>query len=101
MSFAKRDQAPAAERIVLFEIDGTEYTIPATVPTGQALELLTVSSVLPNEARRGIYLLRELAGPDALEALLGESDITDGDWHKLVTIMSEHSFGRLEEVSGN
>lgn len=96
LSFAKREPEAEAERIPLFEIDGTEYTIPAVVPTGDALAYLLVASSMANEAQRGAYLMRELAGPDALTALLGQADMRESDWHKLIKILSEHAFGHLE-----
>jgi len=96
LSFAKRGPDEDGDRIPLFEIDGTEYTIPAVVPTGDALLHLAVTNNLPDEAMRGMYLLRELAGPDALTALLGQADMSDTDWHKLISILSTHCFGRLE-----
>lgn len=103
LAFARRDRdaEQAAERIPLFEIDGTEYTIPAVVPTGDALALLAVASGLPDEARRGMYLVRELAGPDALAALLGEAEITEADWRRLLELLAQHAFGGLEGGSGN
>jgi hypothetical protein len=101
LSFGKRATPAEADRIPLFEIDGTEYTIPAVVPTGDALVHLLNVNAMDSEAQRGVYLIRELAGPEALTALLGEADMTDGDWHKLITILSEHAFGRLEASSGN
>jgi hypothetical protein len=94
LTFGKRDTA-ASDRIPLFTIDDTEYTIPAVVPTGEALVHLSMVKAM-DEARGGLYLVRELAGPDALTALLAEADMTDGDWHKLIQILSEHAFGRLE-----
>lgn len=100
MVFAKRDKTQA-DRIPLFEIDGVEYTVPAVVPTGDALAHLAVTRGMADESMRGMYLLRELAGPEAMTALLGEAEMTDGDWHKLLTILSEHCFGRLEGASGN
>lgn len=103
LAFARRDRdaEQGAERIPLFEIDGTEYTIPAVVPTGDALALLAVASGLPDEARRGMYLVRELAGPDALATLLGEAEITEADWRRLLELLAQHAFGGLEGGSGN
>jgi hypothetical protein len=95
MSFAKREDAEV-DRIPLFEVDGVEYTVPAVVPTGTALALLLNTQGL-SEARRGAVLIEALAGNAALNALLGQAEMTDADWHKLITIVSEHAFGRLEE----
>lgn len=95
MSFTKRDQKAKQDRVVLFEVDGVEYTVPAVVPTGDALKHLINTSGL-SEARRGAYLVQVLAGIDALNALL-DADLSDAEWHTLITTVSEHAFGRLEE----
>jgi hypothetical protein len=94
--FAKRAPKVEVDRIPLFEVDGTEYTIPAVVSTGEALNHLVMTRGMETEALRGLYLLRELAGPEALAAVLNEADMTPEDWQKLLTVLSEHVFGRLE-----
>lgn len=103
MVFARRD--PAAEtgggRLVLFEVDGDEYTVPADIPTGRRLELLLITSSLEKEALKASYLVRELAGPAALQALLGEADYREGDLLKLGALLSRHVYGALEAASGN
>ena len=98
MSFEKRDvQAEAdVERVPLFEIDGAEYTIPAVVPTGDSLKLLLQTRGM-NEAERALVLIDVLAGNKALNALLGEAKLTDADWRKLITRVSDHALGRVEE----
>lgn len=96
MSFAKRDEAAEADQVVLFEVDGIEYTVPAVIPTGQALQYLAITNGMETEALRGMYLLRVLAGEAAFNALLGSADMTGADWHQLISILSEHVFGGLE-----
>ena len=97
LSFAKRDPDAAADRIPLFEVDGVEYTIPAVIPTGEALMHLATTRGMQDEAMRGMYLLREIAGPAAFNALLGEAEMTPKDWHQLTTVLTEHTFGPLEK----
>lgn len=106
MVFAKRDRtseaARAAEvRLVLFEVDGIEYTVPADIPTGRRLELLLVAGGLETEVLKSSYLVRELAGVDALQALLTEADYQEADLLKLGSNLSRHVFGALEAASGN
>lgn len=98
LSFGKRDRLQEAQRdrVVLFEIDGTEYTIPAVVPAGDSVAYQLVAGALPTEPAKGAYLIRELAGPAALTALLGDADVTDGDLRALFTIVSNHVFGPME-----
>ena len=83
LSFSKRAAPDEQDRIPLFEIDGTEYTIPAAIPTGTALVLLANTAGL-TEARRGMALIEALAGNAALNALLQQADMSQGDWHKLI-----------------
>lgn len=96
LSFAKRAPAEDADRIPLFEIDGVEYTIPAVIAAGDALMHLAMVGRFQNEAQRGMYLVGQLAGNDALAALLAEAEMDVGDWQKLIKILSEHTFGQLE-----
>lgn len=107
MVFARRDRtaegeaAAAGVRLSLFEVDGTEYTVPAEIPTGRRLELLLVSVGMETEVLKSSYLVRELAGPAALQALLTDADYQDGDLLKLGANLSRHVFGALEAASGN
>jgi hypothetical protein len=96
MSFAKREAAPAEDRVPLFEIDGVVYDMPATISTGEALQHLVMVNAQATEAMRGMYLLRNVVGSDAFDALLGSADMQPGDWHKLMRILSDHVFGQLE-----
>lgn len=106
MVFSRRDaQAEAARadetRLGLFEVDGTVYTVPADIPTGRRLELLLVAGNLETEALKSSYLVRELAGPRALQALLTDADYREADLLKLGANLSKLVFGALEAASGN
>lgn len=107
MVFARRDPKAEAEatatgqRLVLFEVDGTEYTVPAEIPTGRRIELLLVSAGMATEVLKASYLVRELAGPAAVHALLRDADYRDADLLKLGANLSRHVFGALEAASGN
>jgi len=107
MVFAKRDAEAEAEaaatgtRLVLFEVDGTQYTVPAEIPTGRRIELLLVSAGMATEVLKASYLVRELAGPAAIQALLRDADYNDKDLLKLGANLSRHVFGALEAASGN
>lgn len=95
MSFTTLDPKTKQDRLPLFEIDGVEYTVPAVVPTGHSLKLMLNTSGM-NEGQRGAYLIEALVGNAGLNALLN-ADLSDADWHRLITTLSKHVFGRLEE----
>lgn len=95
MSFTTRDPEAEAERIPLFEVDGTAYTVPAEVPPTVGIKLMLMTAGM-SEARRGAVLIENLAGNKALNALLN-SGMSDAEWHQLITTLSEHAYGRLEE----
>jgi hypothetical protein len=99
LRFGKR--ATDEERIVLFEIDGTPYTMPAVVDTGTALTLEIQLLGVETERRKALFLIQQLCGMDAYRALVNDSTFTIGDLLKLGQILAEHAFGSLEEESGN
>ena len=101
LSFAKRPDPADAPRVTAFEIDGTPYTVPAVVETGAAMLLLLVVKAIDDPIRQGIELIRELAGQDALEALVNQASFTHDDWRKLIDSLWTHAFGPLEEVEGS
>lgn len=97
LAFSKREEPKDdAKRIYWFEVDDVEYTMPADIPTGYAISLLTVVHGLSSAVHQGAYLIRELAGPAALTALLA-SDMTGAQWKQVVDKGWPHVFGPLEE----
>lgn len=91
----------ARPRAALFEVDGTVYSMPQTVPAGYAISLLTVVRGLPDKAAQAVYLVRELAGQDAVAALLASDAGADG-WRQVIDEIWPRVFGQLEGLtSGN
>lgn len=78
---------PSTEGIArepLFSVDGTEYTVPVTVPAIAGLEI--AQRLLDSgEAAAQLYALRVCLGPDGFAALRGAKDISSTD---LATIIS-------------
>lgn len=91
----KRPQA--APRELLFSVDDVDYTMPATVELGDSLSLATLLRVQPDEDAKGMLLVRELCGRQALNALLADSTMTRGEWTTIIKILTEKVFGPVEQ----
>lgn len=90
-----------APRVPLFEVNGTVYSMPETVPTGYAITLLTVVQGLPDGPAQAVYLVRALAGQDAVAALLASDAGADG-WRAVLDLIWPRAFGQLEGlIPGN
>lgn len=99
LSFTTLDDKQLKEqRIPLFEVDGVEYTMPAVVPMAYAISILAVVRQQQDAIGRGLYLVRELAGAEALTALL-VSDVDEDSWAALIDTMWPHCFGQLEGLT--
>jgi hypothetical protein len=96
-----KKRSAVAPREALFSVDDVEYTMPASVPLGDALTLTTLLRVQPDEDAKRMLLVRELCGSHALHALLGDATMTRAEWDTIGKILTEKVFGPLEaEVDG-
>lgn len=94
LSFETRKPQADPDLVPLFELDGTVYTMPV-VDTGDALQHLAIVSGM-SEAMAGMYLLRNVAGPDAFNALIGKAKLDPADWRRVTIALRAHVFGDLE-----
>lgn len=85
------------ERVALFSVDDTVYTMPAIVELGDALKLLALLRLQSDEHLKTLFLLRNLCGDEAGAALMDDSTMTKGEWSAIGDILREHAFGQLEE----
>lgn len=93
-----------AAREPLFSVDGVDYTMPVTVELGTSIALAALLRIEPDEDAKRIMLVRELCGPPALAALLGDSTMTRAEWDTIGRILTERAFGaaeREEDEEGN
>lgn len=84
------------ERIPIFSVDGTEYTIPKDVPAYvslEAQELLATQGMVVAER----WLMVELLGEDGWKALRSCKTLTRGQYRKLAASIVEHAMGSDEE----
>lgn len=90
------------DRIPLFSVDDTEYSMPKVVYRGDSIKWRTALSGVKDDDVKGVLLMRYLCGDKAADALLNEADLTKGDWEHLKKRMTEHAFGPKEqEPEGN
>lgn len=84
------------ERIPIFSVDGTEYTIPADVPAYvslEAQELLATQGMVVAER----WLMVELLGQDGWDALRSCKTLTRAQYRKLAASIVEHAMGPDED----
>jgi hypothetical protein len=92
--------APEAELVPLFSIDGQVYSIPAEVSASMALRVL-------DEARRSGMeaamsgALEELLGAEAYQALLHCTSLTTAHLEAIMDAVQGHVLGGLEGTTGN
>lgn len=95
----------APEMVTIFEIDGTEYKIPAKPSPAVLIRFMREArnkKVGRNQAVEN--LLVTLLGQDALDALAESPDVTEEDVADVFTIVGHIGFGafaKLQDASGN
>jgi hypothetical protein len=90
------DEEIDEERVTLFFIGDTEYTIPKNVPAGAALEFLRIAKVHGQEVGAGALLTRVL-GEEAYQALEQSRGLTDGQLNQIVDLVMDLALGRKEK----
>lgn len=83
------------ERVPIFYIGDTEYTVPAAIPAGVALEYLRVSAAVGPDAASGVILTRVL-GEDAYMALEQARGLTGDQLMQIVQLVVDRAMGSLE-----
>jgi hypothetical protein len=91
------------DRIALFTIDDTEYSMPAVIHQGDAMKWAGALNTIKDDDVKAITLLRYMCGNEAADALLNEAALTKGEWQHLKDRMTLHAFGPAErtESEGN
>lgn len=88
------DAKPAA-MVDLFSIDDTMYQIPAKPKVNIALKFLRMARTQGMEIASG-WLLEELLGEDAFEALMNYDDLTAEDMEQVMAVAQEVTLGAVE-----
>lgn len=93
------DEDVPDERVPLFYIGDTEYTIPKEIPKGVALQYLRHAAERGHELATAPLLVRVL-GEDAYEALEQSKGLTDEQLEKIVEIIVNLALGKQETKEG-
>lgn len=87
------DDTREEERVPLFYIGDTEYTIPKHIPRGVALRYLRHASEVGHELATAPLLIRVL-GEDAYKALEESKALTDEQLDDIVDIIIRQALGK-------
>lgn len=93
------DRAPE-ERVELFSIDDTSYTIPKKFPVGLGLKVIRTARRSGQEIAMA-ELLEEVIGSDAYDALVNYKDLEDEHLERLMNIVNQLALGSLEGPKGH
>ena len=86
------DDVVSEERIPLFSIDGTQYTMPAEVAGYVSLQATDLWAT-EGEAAASRWLMLELLGEDGYLALRTCKTITKAQLRQVIEIMVKHALG--------
>lgn len=89
----------AAERIDVFAIDTTTYSIPKEMDGGALLRYLDDCAEIGESAAMA-HLIRELLGEAAYEALIGFEGIKPAQIKELFDLIEEHAMGQMDKIGG-
>lgn len=89
----------AAERIPLFSIDGTVYSVPKQIDGGSLLRYLDDAAERGGEAAIA-NLLREMVGDDGYEALVSFKGLKPGQLEELFDKVEEYAMGQMNKIGG-
>ncbi|MFI8351329.1 hypothetical protein [Streptomyces sp. NPDC085596] len=95
---AADDNVPE-ERVPLFYIGDTEYTIPKTIPKGVALQYLRKAAQVGHELATAPLLIRVL-GEDAYTALEESNALTSEQLESIIDIIVKQALGNQEDKGG-
>jgi hypothetical protein len=87
------------ERVVLFEINDRQYSIPTKVATNKALRYLHIGRTQGQEAQID-FMLGVLLGEEGYEALMGFDDLTEDNLMDVVKACQKVMTGAVEVPKG-
>lgn len=93
------DDEVEEERVTLFYIGDTEYTIPKEIPPGVALQYLRTAAEVGEQFAAPTLLTRVL-GEEAYEALESSKALKDDQLQQIIQIVVDLSLGRGEKKEG-
>lgn len=91
----RRSEDVPVEMIDLFELDDKMYQIPAQPKINLALRYLNMSRKQGNDNALG-WLLEQMVGEEAYEALMGFDDLTPEQLKTIMMVVEGVTMGALE-----
>lgn len=96
MTIELSSKAPAdSETVELFSLDGKTFAIPARPRVNLALRYLKLARTQGAE-QAGAFLLEELLGEDAYEALCDSETLTSENLNDIITVAQKVTLGGLD-----
>lgn len=92
-------EIPEEERVPLFTIDGTPYTVPKFVPQGISLEFVRLNREY-GESVAAVRLLERMLGPEAYAALEQCPTLDEPKMQKILDMAQKIAFGKAEVKEG-
>lgn len=92
------DVKDEAEQVELFSLDGQMYSIPAKPKVNIALKYLRLVRQQGQEVAAG-WLLEELLGTEAYEALMDFEDLTEEQLETVMMVAQTAILGAMEGVA--
>lgn len=96
----KSDQAKG-NRVVLFTIDGEEFTVPEKPPFKVALKFINESKRSGNEMFAAMQLLEDMLGKEAYDRLIDFDGLTDELLGQILEQCTDRAFPSVKESAKN
>jgi hypothetical protein len=96
----QRPEGYKEDRVTVFSIDGTDYTVPARPRPNIAVRFLW------RQKEAGVMqaaseLLESMLGTEGFKALSEYDDLTDEQFSQVLAIVQKVALGSLEKATGN
>lgn len=95
-----KSSGKAKERVVLFTIDDTEYTVPKTPGVNVTLRFLEEMRTTGNEMFAAMALLKLMLGDENYDELLDYDELDDETLGKILEQVVKLAMDRLEDTAG-
>lgn len=88
------------DAIPLFSIDGETYSMPATVSAATSLKALDIAR-RQGQAESISWVLEEVIGSEGYNALMNFKSLKPSQLQAIITVVTGHVMGSMEELTGN
>lgn len=92
---ARRNDEEVEERVVIFHLNGTDYSVPKKPRINLGLKFSYERRAFGTDVAVS-SLLRAMLGDEGFDALMGYDGLTEDDLEAITTICSRAAMGKLE-----